>query len=72
MPIGIKQIKTKREYKKNFNLKPANQITESPPIKISNAVPKSGCDVTNKTGTNITKIGTKIYLISVIFSIGIL
>ena len=72
MLTGLKQIKAIKEYKKNFNLKPANQITERPPIKISSAVPKSGCDVTNKTGTNITKIGTKIYLISVIFSIGIL
>ena len=72
MPIGIKQIKTKKEYNKNFILRPTNQITESPPIKINSAVPKSGCDATNKTGTNITKIGTKIYLISVIFSIGIL
>ncbi len=72
MPTGIKQIKIKKEYNKNFILKPANQTTGNPPIKISSAVPKSGCDVTNKTGTNITKIGTKIYLIFVTFSTGIL
>ena len=72
MTAGIKQIKTKNKYKKNLILKPANQITERPPIKISSAVPKSGCDVTNKTGTNITRIGTKIYLLSAIFSTGIL
>ena len=72
IPIGIKQIKTKKEYKKNFILKPVNQITASPPNKINNAVPKSGCNVTNKIGTNIAKIGTKIYLMSVTFSAGIL
>ena len=55
MPTGIKQIKTKKEYKKNFILRPVNQITVSPPIKINSAVPKSGCDATRTTGINKAK-----------------
>ena len=40
--LVIKEIKTRNEYKKYFILKPVNQITISPLIAISTAVPKSG------------------------------
>ena len=59
MPTGIKQIIIKKEYKKNFNLKPASQTTAPPPIAISIAVPKSGWAATKKTGITMAKRGKK-------------
>ena len=49
-----------------------SQITASPPIAISKAVPRSGCENTNATGTNKVKRGIIIYFILVTFSDGIL
>ena len=65
-------MKTKKEYKKNFILKPVNHITASPPNKINTAVPKSGCEATKATGIDKAKIGVKIYLRFVTFYEGIL
>ena len=58
--------------KKNFNLNPVTQITAIPPIIISTAVPKSGCDATKKTGTSKATRGRIICFILVTFSDGIL
>ena len=63
---------SKKEYKKNFNLKPASQITAHPPIAISIAVPRSGWAATKKTGTIRAKRGKKIYLMFDTYSDGIL
>ena len=48
-------MRKKNEYKKYFILNPVNQITISPVIAINIAVPKSGCDMTKKTGIPIAK-----------------
>ena len=53
-------MKKKDEYKKYFILNPVNQITISPLIAISTAVPRSGCDTTKKTGIIKLKKGIKI------------
>ena len=63
---------TKNEYKKYFILKPVNQITTSPLIAISTAVPKSGWDATKKTGIIKLRKGIIKYLILWIFCDGIL
>ena len=58
--------------KKNFILKPVNQITATPDAKINKAVPKSGCVATNKTGMKSANIGVIKYFKFITCSDGIL
>ena len=66
-PLGLNKQIQKKSMKKYFILKPVNQITISPLIAISTAVPKSGCDITKKTGIRRLRKGIKMYFILLTF-----
>ena len=65
------EIKINEAYAKNFALTPASQATVMPPAAISNAVPKSGCIITKRTGAIKTTIGRNKNFNRLMFSIDI-
>ena len=67
-----KTERTAKDAEKYLTLKPVNQITISPLIAISTAVPRSGWATTKKTGIKKLRKGIKICFILLTFCIGIL